>query len=378
MDFRCLFFICILGYTIPLFSRNANKTKSMGNVAADNHTVRIGWTTFNRNGKTESVRIFFEGEGDAPFTRNGSGKRLRFYCNPVIDCSLPDPTVIKGEDGYFYLYATENIKNVPIHRSGDLVHWEYVGTAFTDSTRPTFVPGGRVWAPDINKIRGKYVMYYSMSTWGGEWTCGIGIAVADRPEGPFADLGKLFCSSEIKIQNCIDPFYMENNGRKYLFWGSFHGIYGTELAEDGLALKEGALIRKIAGDAYEGTYIHRKGDYYYLFASIGRCCEGLKSTYTTVVGRSKELFGPYEDKKGKKMLDNHHEVLIHRNEVFVGPGHNSELVTDQKGAYWMFYHAVNTANPAGRVLMLERVYWKEGWPYVRNSEPSIKAAVPEF
>lgn len=60
------------------------------------------------------------------------------------------------------------------------------------------------------------------------------------------------------------------------------------------------------------------------------------------------------------------------------PGHNSELVTDQKGAYWMFYHAVNTANPAGRVLMLDRVYWKEGWPYVRNSEPSIKAAVPEF
>lgn len=141
MDFRCLFFICILGYTIPLFSRNANKTKSMGNVATDNHTVRIGWTTFNRNGKTESVRIFFEGEGGAPFTRNGSGKRLRFYCNPVIDCSLPDPTVIKGEDGYFYLYATENIKNVPIHRSGDLVHWEYVGTAFTDSTRPNLCAG---------------------------------------------------------------------------------------------------------------------------------------------------------------------------------------------------------------------------------------------
>ena len=66
--------------------------------------------------------------------------------------------------------------------------------AFTDATRPNFEPKGRIWAPDINKIGDKYVMYYSMSTWGGEWTCGIGIATADKPEGPFTDLGKLFRS----------------------------------------------------------------------------------------------------------------------------------------------------------------------------------------
>lgn len=53
------------------------------------------------------------------------------YYNPVINYSLPDPSVIKGEDGYFYLYATENIRNLPIHRSKNLVDWEYMGTAFT-------------------------------------------------------------------------------------------------------------------------------------------------------------------------------------------------------------------------------------------------------
>lgn len=103
---------------------------------------------------------------------------------------------------------------MPIHRSKDLVHWNFVGTAFTDKTRPAFEPKGGLWAPDINKIGDKYVMYYSMSTWGGEWTCGIGIATADKPEGPFTDLGKLFRSNEIKIQNCIDPFIsktMERN-----------------------------------------------------------------------------------------------------------------------------------------------------------------------
>lgn len=57
------------------------------------------------------------------------------YRNPVIDYSLPDPSVIEGDDGYYYLYATEDIRNLPIHRSRNLVDWEYVGTAFTDRTR---------------------------------------------------------------------------------------------------------------------------------------------------------------------------------------------------------------------------------------------------
>lgn len=60
------------------------------------------------------------------------------YKNPVVDYSLPDPSLIKAGDGYFYVYATENIRNLPIHRSVNLVDWEEVGTAFTDKTRPTF------------------------------------------------------------------------------------------------------------------------------------------------------------------------------------------------------------------------------------------------
>lgn len=195
------------------------------------------------------------------------------YRNPVINYSLPDPSVIEGGDGYFYLYATEDIRNLPIHRSKNLVDWEYVGTAFTDRTRPDFEQNGGLWAPDINKIGDKYVLYYSMSVWGGEWTCGIGCAVADKPEGPFTDLGKMFRSNEINVQNSIDPFYIEEEGKKYLFWGSFRGIYAIELSDDGLSLKEGATPQQVAGTAYEGTYIHKKDGHYYFFASIGSCCE---------------------------------------------------------------------------------------------------------
>lgn len=300
------------------------------------------------------------------------------YQNPVVNYSLPDPSILQDKDGYFYLYATEDIRNLPIHRSQDLVHWELAGTAFTENTRPDFEPHGGLWAPDINRIGDKYVLYYSMSVWGGEQTCGIGVAVADRPEGPFTDLGPMFRSNTIGVQNSIDPFYIEDKGKKYLFWGSFRGIYGIELSKDGLSIQEGASKRLIAGTAYEGTYIHKKDGYYYLFASIGSCCEGLKSTYTAVVGRSKSLFGPYTDKKGNLMTDNHHEILIRKNHQFVGVGHNSEIVTDKAGNSWMFYHGVQVDNPHGRALLLDEVKWANGWPMVNGNSPSSKHAVPVF
>lgn len=300
------------------------------------------------------------------------------YRNPVIDYSLPDPTIIKADDGYFYLYATEDIRNTPIHRSRNLVDWEEIGTAFTEETRPTFEPKGGLWAPDINYINGQYVLYYSMSVWGGEWTCGIGVATSDKPEGPFIDKGPLFRSKTIQVQNSIDQFFMEDNGKKYLFWGSFRGIYGIELSGDGLSVRDGAKKKQVAGTAYEGTYIHKRGDYYYLFASIGSCCEGLKSTYTTVVGRSDSLFGPYTDKQGRPMMENHHEVLIHGNDAFVGTGHNSEIVTDNRGNDWVLYHAVSREHPTGRVLMLDRIRWRDGWPEVEGASPSLEAEAPEF
>ncbi|MDO5577289.1 MAG: family 43 glycosylhydrolase [Fibrobacter sp.] len=310
---------------------------------------------------------------DAP-----QGNQKKTYRNPVSELKLPDPTVIKADDGYFYLYATEEIRNIPILRSSNLVDWEKIGTVFTKETRPTFEPKGGLWAPDINYVDGKYLLYYSKSVWGGEWTCGIGVATADRPEGPFTDQGPLFQSKDIQVKNSIDPFFIEENGKKYLFWGSFRGIYAIELTDDGLSVHPKAVKKQIAGTAYEGTYIHKKGKYYYLFASIGSCCKGVKSTYTTVVGRSKNLLGPYTDKSGRPMMKNNHEVLIVGNEAFAGTGHNSEIVTDKAGQDWMFYHAVKRSKPNGRVLLLDRIQWIDNWPVVEGNCPSDEAEIPVF
>ena len=303
------------------------------------------------------------------------------YQNPIIRYSLPDPTIIKAADGFFYIYATEDTHNVPIYRSKNLVNWVYAGTAFNDRTRPMdFVPNGGIWAPDINYVDGQYVLYYSKSEWGKTWECGIGVAVSDRPNGGFHDAHKLFISSEVNIENCIDPFFIQEDGRNYLFWGSFHDIYGVELTADGLSIKEGCTPQKIAGGLIEATMIVKHAGFFYLIGSAGSCCEGAKSTYRLVVARSRNLFGPYVDRQGRSAIGDNFSTLLTKSSHVFGPGHCSEFVTDDAGQTWVLYHGFQASDvEAGRVVYLDKIEWgSDGWPTIKNSQPSVESEVPLF
>jgi arabinan endo-1,5-alpha-L-arabinosidase len=130
--------------------------------------------------------------------------------NPVFEPVLADPSIIKGQDGYYYAYGTEDdwgdgegAKYIPILKSSNLTDWKYVGNAFTDKDRPTWKQGG-LWAPDIQHYNGKYYLYYSLSTW-GDYDPGIGVATSDSPEGPFKDHGQVIRSSEIGVENSLIP-----------------------------------------------------------------------------------------------------------------------------------------------------------------------------
>ena len=101
-------------------------------------------------------------------------------------------------DGTFYLYSTEDVRNLPIYSSKNLVNWTFVGTAFTDASRPQWLPEGGIWAPCINRVGSQYVLYYSKSVWGGEWDAGIGVATSQSPTGPFTDHGNMFISKGTK------------------------------------------------------------------------------------------------------------------------------------------------------------------------------------
>ena len=312
------------------------------------------------------------------------------YTNPVITfSSAADPTVIRTEEG-FYLYATQtNSYWIPIYFSKDLVNWEFKRSAFRNATKPkpdVLPGGGAFWAPEIRYINGKYVLYFSWAKWGDGSISYTAVATSDSPVGDFLNAKPLLITDDFG-SNCIDQFYYEEDGKKYMFVGSFNGIYVTELTDDGLSVKRDAdgklvLKKQVCGRAFEGTNIYKKGKYYYLFASINNCCDGINSRYKVVVGRSEKLLGPYVDRKGKDMLDNSWELVLEGDgETFFGPGHNSIIIPDDAGTDWMIYHSYVKENGAvgGRLGMLDRIVWSaDGWPTIRKCVPSTSDLLPVF
>ena len=306
------------------------------------------------------------------------------YTNPVITfSSAADPTVIRTEDG-FYLYATQTDKYwVPIYFSKDLVNWEFKRTAFRNATKPQIPGGGAFWAPEIRHINGKYVLYFSWAKWGDGDASYTAVATSDSPLGDFVNSKELLTKEDFG-SNCIDQFYYEEDNKKYMFVGSFNGIYVTELTDDGLSVKRNengtpTLKKQVCGKAFEGTNIYKKNGYYYLFASINNCCDGERSRYKVVVGRSQDLLGPYLD---KDMINNAWELVLEGDgQKFFGPGHNSIIVQDDAGTDWMIYHSYVKENGevGGRLGMLDRVLWTEdGWPYIKNCVPSTSDFLPVF
>lgn len=309
------------------------------------------------------------------------------YTNPVITfSSAADPTVIRTEDG-FYLYATQTDKYwVPIYFSKDLVNWEFKRTAFRNATKPQIPGGGAFWAPEIRHINGKYVLYFSWAKWGDGDASYTAVATSDSPLGDFVNSKELLTKEDFG-SNCIDQFYYEEDNKKYMFVGSFNGIYVTELTDDGLSVKRNengtpTLKKQVCGKAFEDTNIYKKNGYYYLFASINNCCDGERSRYKVVVGRSQDLLGPYLDKSGKDMINNAWELVLEGDgQKFFGPGHNSIIVQDDAGTDWMIYHSYVKENGevGGRLGMLDRVLWTEdGWPYIKNCVPSTSDFLPVF
>ncbi len=309
-----------------------------------------------------------------PVVNNQAG----VYTNPVFSHDFPDPNLVKGTDGYFYAYSTEadwtnagiggGRRIIPILRSKDLMKWDIVGAAL--NKKPDWKTDGGIWAPDVTYNNGVYLLYYSFSTW-GDPNPGIGVATSTNPQGPFNDLGKLFLSQELGVDNSIDPFLFVEGSKLYLFWGSFHGIYGIELSADGTKITGTKF--QVAGNAYEGSYIYKRNNFYYYIGSTGSCCEGVNSTYKVLVGRSANLMGPYVDEQGKSLMDNGGTLLLQRNSAngFVGTGHNGDIITDNAGTTWMLYHAFENKPGANqRVMLLDKISWNNDWPVMQGSQPT--------
>ena len=318
------------------------------------------------------------------------------YVNPILDWDFPDPAVILAPDGHYYAYATQTLRddqwiNIQVARSDDLIHWHHLGDALPD--KPDWAKETQdFWAPYVLYDGTRYFMYYSAT----HDACHdphrghcLAVATSDSPTGPFVDMGMpLLLGVGFEY---IDPMAFDDpvTGRHWLYWGSgFLPIKVQELGADRMSFApDSAPVELIGPNPVKGAFprlveaawVIRHEDYYYLFYSGDNCC-GPDAEYGVMVARSRSPTGPFETLEEARGVP--HSLMLFKSERWLAPGHNS-IVADKAGHEWIVYHAIDVNRPrqrqedeinSRRILMIDKIEWRDGWPFVGTPSEEPQAA----
>lgn len=307
----------------------------------------------------------------------------------AIDADFPDPAVIRTDDGWYYAYATQGrvggvMQNVQTARSRDLRTWERLGDALPE--KPLWASQTQdFWAPHVTRHGERYALYYSakpdVALTDPEQGLCLAVATADRPDGPFVDMGHPLLCGESFIN--IDPMVFDDpqTGKRLLYWGSGFGpIKVQELAPDGMSFAQGSEpVALVAVDPTEDPANYRRlveapwvifrDGWYHLFFSGDNCC-GPNAHYAVMVARSRSAAGPFEHKPDRG------GVIIEAGSGWIAPGHNAVIQHDD-GQMLTLYHAVDADRPRSapqdevntrRIMLVARLVWRDGWPVLSPGE----------
>lgn len=320
--------------------------------------------------------------------QNGEERKIREFVtsNPMVH----DP-VMAREDGVYHIFAT----GMGIQRmtSKDRKDWQVkampVMTVIPKWTRDS-VPGfdKHVWAPDIIRWHNKWWLAYSCSTFGKNGSA-IGLLSAAKLESPiWNDEGCIVASRENRDNwNAIDPnFVIDDNDTPWMVWGSFwDGIQIVRL-DTTMHVAKGEKPRTLARryapgtttaepnptsahagtNAIEAPFVMKHQGYYYLFVSWDYCCRGSKSNYRVAVGRSKNVDGPYLDKRSNDMLNGGGTVLLEGDKKqYEATGHCAAYSIDGKDIF--ICHGYSTEMKGAPVLIQREIRWTDdGWPELES------------
>lgn len=294
------------------------------------------------------------------------------------DIRVHDPVMIKQDSTYYVFHTGEG---VTIKTSNDRINWHPSGPVFSKSELPTWhmtdIPEqkGHLWAPDIHYRNGKYHVYYSVSAW-MNFNSSIGYTTnvtLDTNDSDYSwiDEGKVISyKNGGEGVNVIDPnIFLDTDGRVWLFYGSYKA--GLRLVEldpgTGKLVNDPPKITLITKALGEGVFVIKTRGYYYIFASRGKCCAGLESTYQIVIGRSKNVQGPYLNKEGDSWVDNNYSLFLAGDESEPGRGHNGFFT--ENDTTFIVYHAYTKSAEGASLLNIRPVYMdEEDWPSLDNTK----------
>jgi arabinan endo-1,5-alpha-L-arabinosidase len=283
---------------------------------------------------------------------------------------IHDPSILKAGSSY-YLFSTHGTLHA--HTSTDRTNFSDDGFALSSLpawTNAYTLSGGDLWAPDASAHNGQYWLYYAASTFGSS-NSAIGLAISPTGvPGTFVDTGAaVYTSTSCAGSNAIDPAsVVDTADNAWLVFGSWSSGIQIVPVDNTTGVPTSAACTQIAfhpsGTGIEGAYVYPHGGYYYLFASIDTCCNGVNSTYRIIVGRSTSITGPYADRGGLALTQGGGTILLSAHDNINGPGGES-IFSDTDGDI-LVYHYYDGNNSGDPALGINVLGWtSDGWPYVQ-------------
>ncbi|MFD2351367.1 family 43 glycosylhydrolase [Nonomuraea ferruginea] len=389
-----------------LRSRHSGKVLDVrDNSTADGANI-VQWS--DRNGANQQFRVADTDNGFVKLINRNSGKALEVWEWSTADGgrlsqyadlnganqqwqlvklgdsstpppSYPDPGTVTGSvnvhdpevaktpaGGYLLAHTGEGIQ---LKTSADRTAWRNAGSAFPGGVpwaHPYTNGGNTLWAPDITYTGGRYVMYYSASTFGSNRSAIFLATSTSGASGSWTNQGLVIESRTSDDFNAIDPnLVVDDQGRWWLSFGSFwSGIKMIQL-DPATGRRLGSAVHSIVGrngGAIEAPTVYRHGAYYYLLVSFDACCRGAASTYRVM---AKPLHLGDRPVRGPQRGGADHAAAARRSWLshgdIHGPGHQAVLAdTDGDVLFYHWYAADNSSR-----LGINKIgYDAAGWPYV--------------
>lgn len=323
--------------------------------------------------------------------------------NPILPGMAPDPSIVQVEGTYYIATSTFHWTSaIQLFESTDLANWKLIDYVLKDNQvnlRGTNTPAG-IWAPQLSydmKTKKYWIAYSHMVNMAGREFNSDSYAIwADDIKGPWSE--PIFLSAI-----GFDPaLFHDEDGKHYvaiLEWETRDGYQAPGhivIAEANL--ETGGIIGKwhrinhgfTTRGCAEAPQIYKRNGYYYLLIAAG----GTGYAHGVEIGRSKEIFGPYEAHPSSEPIitssPNHlfslgdpdagHFEMYNPNSIMQKAGHGS-LVETTTGE-WYIAHLMSRPlegtllNPLGRETSIQKMQWtSDGWLEMMDGSNLAKMAV---
>ena len=289
--------------------------------------------------------------------------------NPIFPGWYADPEgmVLDGQYWIFPTYSDDYDKQLHLDAfsSPDLVHWTKHENVLDTSIVPWVKQA--MWAPSVIKHKGKYYLFFAGNDiqnperpgyderYAKYKIGGIGVAVADTPQGPYKDLiGAPLLGEFYNMAQPIDQFvFRDDDGTVYFFYGGWGRCNLGRLNEDFTGFvpwEDGQLFHEVTQEGYvEGPFMFKRNNIYYFMWSEGGWTNG---TYKVAYATAPTVKGPYT-RIGT--------ILESDESVATGAGHHSVINIPNTDDWIMVYHRrpIPNEDRDHRVVCLDKMEFNE-------------------